>query len=129
MTEIARAGIVAKTRLAEAAGVVAELAGWLEARGVRPVFDAETAALVGLPPDRETWSRDELPRECDLVIVLGGDGTLIGMAGRVAAAGLDLPDPRRQLRQPRAFSPRSRCRSSTRRSNRSSTDRRRSSHA
>jgi NAD+ kinase len=88
---IARAGIVAKTRLAEAAGVVAELAGWLEARDVRPVFDDETAALVGLPPDRPTCSRDDLPSQCDLVIVLGGDGTLIGMAGRVADAGVDIP--------------------------------------
>ena len=32
---ITRVGIVAKTRLGEAAGVVAELAGWLDARGVR----------------------------------------------------------------------------------------------
>jgi NAD+ kinase len=91
MPDIARAGIVAKTRLGEAAGVIAELAGWLEARGVRPVFDTETARLVGLPPDRPTASRDDLPRECDVLVVLGGDGTLIGMAGRVANAGVDIP--------------------------------------
>jgi NAD+ kinase len=91
MPDIARAGIVAKTRLGEAAGVVAELAGWLEARDVRPVFDAETAALVGLPRDRPTWSRTDLPNQCDLVVVLGGDGTLIGMAGHVANAGVDIP--------------------------------------
>lgn len=88
---IARVGIVAKTRLAEAGGVVAELAGWLDARGVRAVFDSETAALVGLPPERPTCSRDDLPRHCDLVVVLGGDGTLIGMAGRVVDAGVDIP--------------------------------------
>ena len=88
---ITRAGIVAKTRLTEAAGIVAELAGWLEARDVRPVFDTETAALVGLPSGRRTWERDELPAHCDLVIVLGGDGTLIGMASRVANAGADIP--------------------------------------
>ena len=88
---ITRAGIVAKTRLTEAAGIVAELAGWLEARDVRPVFDTETAALVGLPPGRRTWERDELPSHCDLVVVLGGDGTLIGMASRVANAGADIP--------------------------------------
>ncbi|MBA2305281.1 MAG: NAD(+)/NADH kinase, partial [Acidobacteria bacterium] len=91
MHQIARAGIVAKTRLAEAAGVVAELAGWLEARNVRPVFDTETATLVGLPPDRPTYSRDDLPSHCDLLVVLGGDGTLIGMAGRVAHANADIP--------------------------------------
>ena len=88
---ITRAGIVAKTRLTEAAGIIAELAGWLEARDVRPVFDTETAALVGLPAGRRTWERDQLPSHCDLVVVLGGDGTLIGMASRVANAAADIP--------------------------------------
>ena len=91
MGHIERVGIVAKARLAEAAGVIAELAGWLEARGVRPVFDTETAVLVGLPADRPTCSRDDLPNQCDMVVVLGGDGTLIGMAGRVANASVDIP--------------------------------------
>jgi NAD+ kinase len=91
MRSVERVGIVAKARLAEAAGVVAELAGWLDARGVRPVFDSETARLVGLPADRPTCSRDDLPNHADLVVVLGGDGTLIGMAGRVANAGVDVP--------------------------------------
>ena len=36
-------------------------------------------------------SRDDLPRACDLIVVLGGDGTLIGMAGRIARAGTDVP--------------------------------------
>lgn len=89
--EMTRVGIVAKTRLAEAAGVIAELAGWLDARGARAVFDTETAALVGLPPDRPTCTRDDLPGHCDVVVVLGGDGTLIGMAGRIAASGADIP--------------------------------------
>ena len=89
--QITRVGIVAKTRLAEAAGVIAELAGWLDARHVRAVFDTETAALVGLPRDRPTYSRDHLPLHCDVLVLLGGDGTLIGMAGRIAAAGVDIP--------------------------------------
>lgn len=88
---ITRVGLVAKSGLDAAAGALAELAGWLEARGVRAVFETETAALAGLPPDRPTVDRDTLPRECDLVVVLGGDGTLIGMAGRIADAAVDVP--------------------------------------
>lgn len=88
---IARVGLTAKRGLTAASGVIAELAGWLEARDVRAVFEEETAYLAGVPPDRRTVSRDDLPRECDLIVVLGGDGTLIGMAGRVAAAGVDVP--------------------------------------
>jgi NAD+ kinase len=88
---ITRVGLVAKTGLAAAASVLADLAGWLEARDVRPIFETETAALAGLPPGRATVARDDLPRECDLIVVLGGDGSLIGMAGRIAEAGVDVP--------------------------------------
>jgi NAD+ kinase len=91
MGQIQRVGLVAKHHLDAAAGVLAELAGWLEARDVRAVFETETAALVGLPPGRPTTSRDELPGACDLVVVLGGDGTFIGMAGRIANSGADVP--------------------------------------
>jgi NAD+ kinase len=88
---VTRVGLVAKRRLDAAAGVLAELAGWLEARDVRAIFETETAALAGLPPGRPTSSRDELPRHCDLVVVLGGDGTFIGMADRIARADVDVP--------------------------------------
>ena len=91
MKPIARVGLVAKHNLDAAAGIVAELAGWLEARSVAPVFESHTAALVGLPPGRPTTTSDDLPRECDLVVVLGGDGTLIGTAGRIAQAGTQVP--------------------------------------
>ena len=91
MSSIERVGLVAKHRLDAAAGVLAELAGWLEARGIEPVFETDTAALAGLPAGRATYSRDELPERCDLIAVLGGDGTLIGMADRIAAADVDVP--------------------------------------
>ena len=88
---ITRVGLVAKTNLHAAAGALAELAGWLEARDVHAVFETETAVVAGLPPGRRTVSRDNLPRACDLIVVLGGDGTLIGMADRIADAGADVP--------------------------------------
>jgi NAD+ kinase len=91
MTPIARVGLVAKHNLEAAAGLLAELAGWLEARGIVPVFETHTAALAGLPPGRPTSSRDDLPLACDLIVVLGGDGTLIGTAGRIAQAGANVP--------------------------------------
>jgi NAD+ kinase len=88
---ITRVGLTAKRDLDAASGVLAELAGWLEARDVRAVFETETAALAGVPSDRPTVSRDDLPNACDLLVVLGGDGTLIGMAERIARAGSDVP--------------------------------------
>jgi NAD+ kinase len=91
MSSIERVGLVAKHRLDAAAGVLAELAGWLEARAIEPVFETDTAALAGLPAGRATWSRDDLPQNCHLIVVLGGDGTLIGMADRIAAADVEVP--------------------------------------
>jgi NAD+ kinase len=86
-----RVGLVAKTGLHAAAGALADLAGWLEARAVHAVFETRTAALASLPPGRPTVDRDRLPNECDLIVVLGGDGTLIGMADRIAHSGVDVP--------------------------------------
>ncbi len=91
MIPIRRVGLVAKHKLDAAAGVLAELAGWLEARGVAPVFETDTAALAGLPPGRPTCAAEDLPRASDLIVVLGGDGTLIGTAGRIAQAGVSVP--------------------------------------
>jgi NAD+ kinase len=88
---VTRVGLVAKRRLDAAAGVLAELAGWLEARQVSTVFEKDTASLVGLPPDRPTSPSDDLPAQCDLIVVLGGDGTLIGMASRIVRAGAQTP--------------------------------------
>lgn len=82
----ATVGIIAKTRLRAAAAVVAEVSDWLAARGVAVVVERDTAALVegGRAP---TCARDELPSAADLILVLGGDGTLLGVAGCVARAG------------------------------------------
>jgi NAD+ kinase len=91
MQKVTRIGLVAKHRLDAAAGVLAEVAGWLESRGVRAVFETETAVLAGLPPGRPTTTRDQLPRSCDAIVLMGGDGTLIGMAGRIARAGVSVP--------------------------------------
>lgn len=75
---IARAGIVVKERLTGAADVVATLAAWLRERGVEPI-------------DERQLSRDQIPNAVDVVVVLGGDGTLLSMADRIGHAGRDIP--------------------------------------
>jgi NAD+ kinase len=84
-------GIVAKIGLREAASHLPEIAAWLEAHEVEPVFEIDTAALTAASRGRRVFSRDELPAMVDLVLVLGGDGTLLGMAERIGHANRDIP--------------------------------------
>jgi NAD+ kinase len=83
--KIETAGLIAKPRSELAARLVPELAAWLEARGVTVRLDAESAAYAGRPAEP---SRDQVAARSQLLIVLGGDGTLLAAAR--AAVGRDL---------------------------------------
>ncbi len=87
---ITRVGIVAKRGLA-AADHLNRLAAWLRERSIDALFETETAALAGAGAGARAKSREELPRDVDLVIVMGGDGTLLSMATRIALCGRDIP--------------------------------------
>jgi NAD+ kinase len=87
-------GVVAKTGLDRAASHLAQIASWLEKRKLTTVFDPDTAALAtsaGTTAQFTVADKDDLPRRVDLIVVLGGDGTLLGTAGRIAKAGSDIP--------------------------------------
>jgi len=84
-------GVVTKPGLADAGDTLLALEAWLSRRRTSVVWSEAAAAL--LAPSAERWvsSLDDLPRTVDVVLVLGGDGTLLGMAGRIAAANADIP--------------------------------------
>ena len=88
---INRIGLVAKSRLREAAGLLRDIAAWLDTRGVKTIFDEETATMAACPPDAQRLGRDALPKAVDLILVLGGDGTLLATAHRIAQADVDIP--------------------------------------
>jgi len=86
MPTIETVGVIAKPAVRTAAEVVPKLLAWLRARGLRVRCDKSTAEYAGhaggLP-------RAEVPVGCDLVIVLGGDGTLLSAAR--AIGGREIP--------------------------------------
>jgi len=86
MQTISTVGIISKPKIARAPEIVSGLLAWLTARGVRYRCDQLTAEYAGIA---EFFSRDELPADVDLLIVLGGDGTLLSAAR--AVAGHDVP--------------------------------------
>src|SRR6266542_946733 len=84
-----RIGIVAKTDREEARTVVPELLKWCLARGLQPLCEKETAAIC---PEAAvaTARKPELPAQVDLLLVLGGDGTLLSMARLVGDLGVPI---------------------------------------
>jgi len=89
--QIARVGIVAKRGLRAASDHLDRLARWLRERHIDAVFETETATLAGSGAGAASHSRDEIPRHVDLIVIMGGDGTLLSMATRIALAGRDIP--------------------------------------
>ena len=71
-------GIIVKPHRPEARSVVKELSGWLQGRGFEVFFDLDSAALVG--SEGRGCKKSELPGRVDLIVVLGGDGTLLSVA-------------------------------------------------
>src|SRR5580704_10842653 len=87
MPTVKTAGILSKPRSDEAARIVPELIGWLQERGVSTRLDEDTAGYaksgrLGLP-------RDQVPDSTEILIVLGGDGTLLSAAR--AVRGRNIP--------------------------------------
>jgi NAD+ kinase len=91
MTAVTRVGIVAKSHLREATPHLISIASWLAARGVTSVFETATAALMPTDPARIVADKSAVVSQVNLVVVLGGDGTLLSMADRIGAAGSNTP--------------------------------------
>src|SRR5438045_3871289 len=86
MPTINTVGIISKPDVRAAAQLVPQLIAWLAERGIKVRYDEETATYART---RDGISRDEVPEGADLVIVLGGDGTLLSAAR--AIKGREVP--------------------------------------
>src|SRR5687768_16834727 len=85
-----RIGIAVKPGLLAARDQLVELETWLRGRGVDAVWSPEAAKLF-TAGSRSVGEQKDIPQQCDLVVVLGGDGTLLGMAKAIAESGHDVP--------------------------------------
>jgi NAD+ kinase len=80
-----RVAIVCKPQKEELARLVPELVAWLRGRNYEPILDLEGG---GYSSDAPAVNRTELPRFApELIIVLGGDGTLLSVGRIFAEAG------------------------------------------
>ncbi len=75
--KLKKVAIVTKAHAKEAPDVVRDLAKWLDEHGVQPYLESSLAAKVGTGA---SFSLDKIPKDTDMFIVLGGDGTLLSVA-------------------------------------------------
>lgn len=72
------AAIISKPQKPELAGILRELVSWLETNNYKFILDPDSAAYLGAPGGIE---RPDLPAyKPNLIIMLGGDGTLLAAA-------------------------------------------------
>ncbi|HEY4360741.1 MAG TPA: NAD(+)/NADH kinase [Bryobacteraceae bacterium] len=86
MPTVSTVGIVSKPRSVEAARLLPELLHWLGQHGIAARLDENSANYAGVSSG---VSRDEVGAGAQMVIVLGGDGTLLSAAR--ASRGLEIP--------------------------------------
>lgn len=86
MHAIKTVGIVSKPNVQQAHDVVPSLLAWLRHHGIQARCDNETAYYGGC----EGMPREQVPEGAQLVIVLGGDGTLLSAARAIAARDIPL---------------------------------------
>lgn len=80
-------GIFAKVHDPRCQSVAVELVSWLRSRGIAPLVEEHLARHLKLDCGS---AREDIPPQVDLVVVLGGDGTLISVARLVGTCEIPI---------------------------------------
>jgi NAD+ kinase len=81
-----RIGIIAKKNKPEAATIVGNLVEWLRPKKIEVYIEKEMEELLSPTLSEGYWKsveREEMPPDVEMIIVLGGDGTLLSVARQV----------------------------------------------
>jgi len=87
MPDIKTIGIISKPGVPAAAELVPKLIRWLAERSLTVRMDQETAEYAG---SHDALPREQVPEGAELIIVLGGDGTLLSAARAIHGRGVPL---------------------------------------
>ena len=88
-TRFRHAALVGKYQAQGIRGVLEEIADFLHRQGLEVSLERQTALSTGIT-GHAALEPAELGRECDLAVVLGGDGTMLGIARQLARFGTPL---------------------------------------
>jgi NAD+ kinase len=79
-------GIICKTGVPEPAEILKELLPWLRQKGCETYVDKETASILNM----EGTPRSQIPLLAEVIVVLGGDGTMLSVARLVGDKGVPI---------------------------------------
>lgn len=79
-------GVICKAGRPEPLEILKELIPWLNSKGIETIIDTETASLI----NTKGCSRSEIPDKAEMMIVLGGDGTMLNVARLVYEKGIPI---------------------------------------
>jgi NAD+ kinase len=88
-TAFRHAAIVGKYQARGIRPVLEEVAHFLVGLGLEVSFDRETAQATGVA-DFDTLTPEQAGQRCDFAVVVGGDGTMLGIARELARSHLPL---------------------------------------
>src|SRR5262250_736118 len=87
--DIQTIGIFSRPRRADLTAIVAPLLDWIAQKGIRALYDTQTADALS-DGTKSGIERHQLASEADLLLVLGGDGTLLAAAREAAPHGIPI---------------------------------------
>lgn len=79
-------GIICKSGRPEPLEILKDFLPWLKRKGLEPHLDAEAASLIG----EKGCTRPEIPSLSEIIVVLGGDGTMLSAARLSCEKGIPL---------------------------------------
>jgi NAD+ kinase len=88
-TRFRHAALVGKYQALGMRGVLQDIAQFLGRQGLEVSLEAETARNTGMT-DYPALTPEQLGQHCDLAVVVGGDGTMLGIARQLARFNLPL---------------------------------------
>lgn len=84
MEQFRNVGLMGRPGNTSVSDTLEYLLHFLEGRGVKVIFDEDTAAVLPHRSDLQVGTRAMLGEACDLVIVVGGDGSILHAARALA---------------------------------------------
>jgi NAD+ kinase len=81
-----RVGIIAKKNKPEAVAITRDVMEWLKPKKIEVYIEEGIGTLLGPTFPKDSWKsiqREVIPTDVEMIIVLGGDGTLLSVARQV----------------------------------------------